>query len=171
MTLAAFKAIGYQAAKEFAARDPRSPTVSILSLYDRVWSISITDIDPRCVPVYPSDSDDVLRLKFEDIDADDLAAQAILIGGPPRLFTSEMADAVCAFIRRAHASDGRDLLVVNCMAGVSRSGAVATFAMQACGGSRDLFAAMNPHVVPNAFVGRLLRESWAGIGTSAFEVA
>ena len=85
--------------------------------------------------------------------------------------TAEADRAARAFIRRAHASDGRDLLVVNCMAGVSRSGAVATFAMQACGGSRDLFAAMNPHVVPNAFVGRLLRESWAGIGTSAFEVA
>lgn len=163
--LVAFKAISYVEAKRFAVSHHLSTTTGLAQNYNRTWIISITEPNEElCPPIYTSEMSDVLPLQFEDIDADDWRKHDIefvdLKGGPVRLFTTEQAKKVCEFIRRAHAEPGHDLLVVNCYAGVSRSGAIVAFARQVCGASYDLFKTMNAHIVPNAFVGRLLREEW-----------
>lgn len=163
--LVAFKAISYVEAKRFACSQPLSTTTGLAQNYGRIWIISVTEpIEEHCPPIYTSEMQDVLPLKFEDIDADDWRKHGIefvdLKSGPIRVFTPEQARKVCEFIRRAHSEPGHDLLVVNCIAGVSRSGAIVEFARQVCGASYDLFKSMNSHIVPNAFVGKLLREAW-----------
>lgn len=164
--LVAFRAIPYREARLFANRHPSSITLTQSFSYDRTWVVSVTE--PRAISygsaIYEAETDNVLPLEFEDIDLDDWQSNGIapvtVDGNPLRVFTAEQAKRVCSFVRRAHAAPGADWLVVNCMAGVSRSGAIVEFARQVCGGSYDLFRAMNPQIVPNAYVGRLLREAW-----------
>jgi len=178
VSLVAFRAIPYVEAQRFADSHPDSPvrhhveshTRYLAKSYDHVWVISVTEADPRCEPIYKSETADVLPLQFDDVDADQWNAAGIPLfyngkrsekSEPVIIFTIEQARKACAFIKKAHAEPGHDILVVNCMAGVSRSGAIVTFARQVCGASYDLLHQMNPHIVPNAFVGRLLREAWS----------
>ncbi len=73
-----------------------------------------------------------------------------------------MTRRVCDFVLRAHrdAPERRDLLLVNCHAGVSRSGAIADFARSVTGVDYDSFRRLNPQVVPNAFVRSTLMAAW-----------
>jgi predicted protein tyrosine phosphatase len=77
-----------------------------------------------------------------------------------------MAQKTCAFIHRAHHSDpsSRDVLLVNCHAGISRSGAIADFARVVAELDYDAFKRANPRIVPNAFVLRTLFEAWERLG-------
>lgn len=167
-------AVPYRKMEEYKFRMEKSELGQMLQRYARVWVISITD--PASPPLFLEMSN-VLPLQFHDVDADRYDPQAITIlpsgewlqdPEAPRTetpqivpFTSEMAAAVVQFVMRAHndPEDCSDVLVVNCMAGVSRSGAVADFARVACRVPFESFAKSNRHIVPNPYVRRLLFEA------------
>jgi predicted protein tyrosine phosphatase len=75
------------------------------------------------------------------------------------LFSAPEARRMLSFIQMAHADPRRGLLAVHCHAGVSRSGAVVTFAQEAYRLDKDMFEMMNDGIIPNKFVLRLLHEA------------
>lgn len=77
---------------------------------------------------------DVLTVYFDDIEAptDGLT-----------LFTSRQADEIIDFILRNRKSD---TLLIHCYAGISRTGAVADFALKLLGGKKRVSHSINTHV-------------------------
>jgi hypothetical protein len=86
------------------------------------------------------------------------------------LFTKQQADTVVKFCNDRKAEPTDDVLVAQCDAGISRSGAVAEFAAEFFGIPFDVFFRQNPQIIPNSFVRRLLRESAGLTGESAFQI-
>jgi len=125
--------------------------------HGKVWIISITDVGKK--PIFEP-SADTLVLQFDDLDLDDtdfLPAKA--------LFQPEQAELIVRFILKAHedAAYRRDLLLVNCLGGVARSGAVAEFTKDLLGLDVAEFDELNPHIVPNKFVLQLLRDALGSV--------
>jgi len=86
------------------------------------------------------------------------------------LFDRAMARRVSDFIAERTTEPGDDILVCQCGAGVSRSGAVGAFACEVFGLDCVEFLRRN-HAHPNPFVLRLLREEAGLAGKSAFMTA
>ena len=72
------------------------------------------------------------------------------------LFTAEQAKRVVRHLQVIHRRESSEMLVVQCFAGISRSGAIATFASDLYQLSYDKFKVDNPHVQPNSYVLALL---------------
>lgn len=168
------KAISYKMMKNY--KDGFDYDTCIFeNTHDDIWIISVTD--PDVSPLF-SNNDKVLVLQFDDVDPEydknlykdlsdddqqiDQIVTEILY---KNAFTPQQAKQVVEFIMKANsASDtNSDGLLVNCMAGVSRSGAITTFARQICGMSYDKFKAMNPQIVPNSYVLKLLHEEYMSL--------
>lgn len=79
------------------------------------------------------------------------------------LFGKRQAMEIVAFLAERKVEEGDDVLVCHCDAGISRSGAVATFACEFYGLSYSAFLLDNPRLHPNPMVLRMLREA-AGLG-------
>jgi predicted protein tyrosine phosphatase len=145
--------------------------------HDNVWIVSVTDCDID--PIFQN-GERILTLQFEDVDpewfarfntdevVDDFGGMSGMTGQEilghltfENPFTPEQAMETVDFILRAHASDGNDCLIVNCMAGVSRSGAIATMTQQICQINYDSFKRMNPQIIPNAHVMRLMTDYYS----------
>jgi predicted protein tyrosine phosphatase len=124
--------------------------------------ISITD--PEEDPIFPEDTDDILTFQFHDVDPE-------WFQGPTwteearnayRWMQPEEAKRCFEFVRRHHEKPDVCFLYVNCMAGISRSGAVGTFAHRYAQTDRDHFERTNPEIMPNTHVLRLLMREWYG---------
>lgn len=115
---------------------------------DQYWVISINC--PESEPLFGNyKCDTLLSLKFHDT--------TYRINWTSILFDEDMADKVIEFLERVKAADdGKDLLI-HCMAGVSRSGAVGTFAREFLDLDYEEFTRDNPHICPNPLVMKLLR--------------
>ena len=72
------------------------------------------------------------------------------------LFDKEMAESVIKFVDKVK-DDGIKILVVNCEAGVSRSGAIATWTVDYLGLNYEKFRRKNPHIYPNTYVMSILK--------------
>lgn len=126
------------------------------SILDRHCLISCV----KTVPELP-DHPNWLRLEFDDIRRGcDIPANL----NPQQqalIFAEGHADRIIDFIVHQHACLGRQrLLIVNCALGVSRSGAVGTFANEMLGLSSAVFAVDNPQVSVNPLVLECLRQRW-----------
>jgi predicted protein tyrosine phosphatase len=182
MSLTTVHAVSYDAMAEFlAGANPLGACATLAARHDRVWVVSVTN-SARCplncfegwddgpVPLV-QDGEDRVALAFDDIEPKVDAASGIELGRDGRYvyFDEAMARRVCAFVDRAHRDDAAsdDLLLVNCHAGVSRSGAIADFARTVVGMDYGEFRRLNPQVVPNVFVRRLLFEAWMEMGLPA----
>ena len=128
----------------------------------RVISIRSSDgwNDSFPVPQGVRPNDNLLCLAFDDCTTWDEAWREHEM---PELFNEEIAVRIVRFVR-----DDSMLLVVQCTAGISRSGAIGValdefFNLR--GGrnpaDHEYFAAHNPQVRPNALVLRLMREALA----------
>ena len=74
------------------------------------------------------------------------------------LFNDQLAEQVIGFLILCNQCDNEDsVLVVHCDAGISRSGAVGTFAVDYFGLNYNDFIKDNPGLSPNSFVSRILR--------------
>ena len=73
------------------------------------------------------------------------------------LFDKDMAKSVISFVDRLNREKEDSSLIVHCRAGISRSGAVGTFACDFCGINYDDFKCINPNIFPNYHVLRLLK--------------
>ena len=124
---------------------------------DNVRIISITDLDADLI--FQNESDRVLTFAFDDVEPTDMSG---VTSSPAkyRLFSRADASRIVQAIQRWHAEDTPLSLMVNCMAGVSRSAAVCEFAYRVCGINSEIFKRDNPIRFPNGHVLRLLvRES------------
>lgn len=169
MTIKSVRAVSYRAIQRWKEEPHDSPITSWGLWFDNVWLIHITDVD---MPSLFHDSEKCITLKFEDIDPNWFAKkkgymenddQAILSGvfSGERIFSQADAKKVLDFLHRANANpDSNDALLVNCMAGVSRSGAVVDFARVMFGIGFDEFKRLNPRIVPNRHVKQLLFAAW-----------
>ncbi len=75
-----------------------------------------------------------------------------------KAFTALQAEELLMFI---DSHKDKDICVVHCTAGISRSGAVGTFINEYIDGDRDAFEKRNPYLHPNNLVLRLLKEALA----------
>ena len=82
-------------------------------------------------------------------------------------FDEQMGKDIIGTITRAEGWDDA-VLVAHCDAGVSRSGAVGTFAVEYLGLDYETFIKENPYTVPNPFVLRTLRKIYGYNNKSAF---
>ncbi len=97
----------------------------------------------------PAESDGVLVLHFDDIEAPIEGAEDRFV-----LFDRAMAERILSFLQNLA---GRHL-IVHCHAGVARSGAVALFAHELLGTDAEQFARDNPSIAPNRLVLSMLRD-------------
>lgn len=115
---------------------------AVLSKYN---VISIFDDDG---PVFQARHENLLELDFHDITPDYSYERC-------RLFNKEQANNTVAFIAKIPPCKN---LIVHCRAGISRSGAVGTFAAIARGESVASLHQRHPRVHPNQWVLSLLQE-------------
>ena len=158
MSIKAAIAVPYYVMKEYLTGSwPFNRISTMAQNYDKVWIISITNptIEGRedNVPPLVTDGEDRIALQFHDIDSVDCDHKTIP-------FDLAMADKIVNFIKKAHQGDSNDLLVVNCHAGISRSGAVSEFAGYVCDLDYSSWRRQNSSVIPNVLVSRLLFKAW-----------
>ena len=122
-----------------------------MALDPHVALISI--IDSNSEPVVPDGyGPNVLTVKFDDVNPDGWPSGADYV-----TMSDSQADKIVKFILSHDADEVRKRLVIHCLVGVSRSGAVATFAQQVCkGADMEYFMANNRHIMPNVHVQRAL---------------
>jgi predicted protein tyrosine phosphatase len=138
----------------------------VVGKYHAVWVISVTNSPGSPTNVFEGWKNGVHPLVQED-DAkialvfDDVKPSALGVYNPLFVyFDDRMAEKVASFISRVHqTSNTKDLLLVNCHAGISRSGAIVTFASELVQINPELFNQTNPNIFPNKFVLELLRKT------------
>lgn len=110
--------------------------------------ISIRDSNMRD-PIFP-DGEFVLNLVFDDIEPVVPGVEDVYISQGQGPFTDQHKLMIDAFLKNV---DRRlPLLLVNCHAGVSRSGAVALYAGHVLFGNFDMVIIENPNINPNRWV-------------------
>lgn len=144
--------------RRFLKRKPRDKWLEMLA-ESRVISIRSSYGDDATFPVPPGvrPNANLLCLTFDDSTGfDDWPGYDL-----PLLFDETMAARIVGFVR-----DDSLPLVVQCTAGISRSGAIGVafdefFNLREGRNPADhaYFVAQNPHVRPNALVMRLMREA------------
>lgn len=92
----------------------------------------------------------------KDIDVANLDGSGTTIKA--KAFTAEQAKELYSFIKNN--IEGKETVLIHCTAGVSRSGAVASFIHDFVGGNWDEFKRNNRYIVPNAHIYRLLHDEW-----------
>lgn len=143
MILRAF-VVPKQLLEEFVAQFP--------TLLDRHFVISICD--PGEARPLPGAHVNLLNVTFCDIAPDDIpAAQRQRF---PSMSAQDALDVVST-LKRWHASDLRGNLIVQCHAGISRSGAVGMFATELLELDCELFRKEHPWVEPQPYMLNLLR--------------
>ena len=109
------------------------------------------------LPYFKQDHANVLRLWFDDCSED---KSGILLTGEPyteKAMTPDQAQTIYDFLL-AQQNAGRTNGVVHCAAGVSRSGAVGTFAADFFEVDRTEFKRINPYIQPNPHILSLLNK-------------
>lgn len=121
-------------------------------LKEQSFFISINDTCGTEEVPYFKPSKNVLVLFFDDVDHDFQSGEHFI-----KAFTSEQAVEVLEFIQK---HKEKESCIIHCTAGVSRSGAVATFVNDNFGGSDKIdFDKNNPYILPNALVLQLLNRA------------
>ncbi len=123
-------------------------------LLDAHFVISICD--PGEDRPLPSAHPHLLNLTFCDVAPEDIPeAQRQRF---PAIAPQDASNVVSA-LKRWHESDRRGNLLVQCHAGISRSGAVGLFSNELLGLSSEQFLSRHPWVEPQPYVLKLLQET------------
>lgn len=179
MSIVTVCAVPYEVMADYLRGDnPLNPCAVAAEAHARVWIISVIS-SPQCpINVFEAWGDGPVPLVERAVDRlplvfDDIEPRADPSGDDVRdprfvYFDEELALRVCEFVRLAHGDDParRDLLLINCHAGVSRSGAIADFARAVTGVDYDAFTRANAQIVPNVFVRRALFAAWDKLGAA-----
>ena len=102
-----------------------------------------------------------IRLRFADIEYPCDERIISPNGDNPihvKLMTRGQAQLIVDFVVSIHSRPEHITLYVNCLAGISRSGAIAKFVQQSCQINPEIFSSCNPDIYPNLHVLRLLHE-------------
>lgn len=100
-------------------------------------------------PLLKEEHYNVLNLWFDDVGAE------MMIEGI-KAFSYSDAEKIIEFLDN---NKKVEVLIVYCAAGISRSGAVGTFALDYLNGDKEFFKNTNPHILPNNRVMRMLNET------------
>lgn len=128
----------------------------------------ISIVDPDSSFVFNEDAarnNDILQFRFDDVDPDWFTASSINAKNFV-LFTTDDAEEIISALKRWHAEEMQITLIINCMAGISRSAAIAEFVRRLYGVKEGIgitdaqFCLDNPVRFPNAHVLRLLMRAW-----------
>jgi predicted protein tyrosine phosphatase len=120
-------------------------------------AVVVSIIDPEEEPIFEQDTERTITLRFHDLDPrwpvnTDLDPKDVFM-------TERDARRIVDHVLTFHRDPARWALLVNCMAGVSRSGAVATFVQRYANIPERKFRKQNPGLHPNEHVlGLLVRE-------------
>ena len=137
--------LSYEAMLE-RARDHRIPA--------NTFVVSI--IDPEEEPIFAADTDRIITVRFHDLDPQ-RPVDPERDPRPSYVFMSEEdATRIVAHVIRFHQHPQPWELFVNCMAGISRSGAVGTFVQRVVGIPAEQFLTQNTGLRPNPYVLKLL---------------
>lgn len=152
MSIKAVKAIPRFLMKSLFVTDENSSKIKqYVDQFDDVWIISITDPGSN---LFKNESDHIIKLEFHDSSPENPERAREELDNGIILFDEAMANKIVNFMEKANQNnkEGNDLLLVNCMMGVSRSGAVVDIARQLFGLDYDEFKQNNPQIVPNVYV-------------------
>ncbi len=100
-----------------------------------------------CVGALSLQFDDLILSKLDEVTAREMRKKYIP-------FDSNMAIQIIDFIEEI--KDKCELLIVHCAAGVSRSGAIGEWVMEYLGLNNEEFNKVNPCIVPNGDVKRIM---------------
>lgn len=114
--------------------------------------ISITGTED--IPIFDAINENILPVVFDDINPVPLLKLASC--SEMKVMDINQANSIIDFIYKWHKVDTKYTLVVNCMAGICRSGAVVSFAHLICNTDPVLFVENNPNILPNDWVLNLL---------------
>lgn len=157
--LTAAKALSFESMKNLLRNhDHLLSKNSFISIAPQELRENATDI------AWPNNSERWLSMYFDDIRPEHLHLLPSLeeqYGRRMNTFAEEQADEVLNFLKQCHARPQEETLYVNCLAGVSRSGAFVSFACETFNLDRKKFLQDNPEIMPNNLVLYLLRERWA----------
>lgn len=141
----------------------------VLNESDLLGSNSFISITPpelkeeNAAVEWPANSERWLSLFFEDIRPEHIPLLPIFeeqMGRRILRFDEACADKILDFLEICQERKTEETLYVNCVAGISRSGAVASFACEVFNLDRVKFHRDNPQILPNNLVLYLLRERW-----------
>lgn len=101
---------------------------------------------------FKEDHDNVMNLQFDDVEHDG-GIDPMGIVHRTKAFSEKQAERLFKFIEK---NRDKEQCIVHCMAGVSRSGAVGEFINGYAQGDWATFKRMNPQILPNGRVLRML---------------
>ena len=113
---------------------------SLISICDRPEE-AVVETPEHIVRLQQYGCTEVLKLFFEDVGC--------MYEDDTRLFTEEQGLQILEFLNR-HKTE--DTIVVQCHAGIARSGAIGVFATRYFHLDEGVFKRDNPHIYPNDFV-------------------
>ena len=119
-----------------------------------VFVVSI--VDPEEAPIFAADTDRIITLRFHDLDPE-WPVDPERDPRPSYVFMNEEdAKRIVNHVVKFHEHPEPWELLVNCMAGISRSGAVGTFVQRVVGIPAEQFLTQNTGLRPNPYVLKLL---------------
>ena len=125
-----------------------------------IWDAGSTlKLQPNIISIHGSDQTslfeqkqkNILTLQFDDIGHRDYLGNGWNASWIP--FNAGHAFRIIDFLRKM---DQTLPLVINCHAGISRSGAIGTFACKYFGLDYSDFSMENRHIIPNSFILKIL---------------
>ena len=125
------------------------PMTAFISICSEVDQENFLDQRPH----FTKDTDNVLNLLFEDI-TEDVMTKTMGKDVLMKAFTKDQGKKIVEFLEK---HKDKESLIVHCAAGISRSGAVGTFAAEYYDLNYSDFKKDNPHIHPNSLVITTLR--------------
>lgn len=111
--------------------------------------------------ILPPDSDRWVTLRFDDINSRGLAAMTPEEAARYTIFSDQQADRIIDLVEASQRDTEQEhIFLVNCAAGVCRSGAVVSFIQEIIRLDWEQFRRDNPNVAPNDIVLKTLRARW-----------
>ncbi len=116
----------------------------------------VSIVDPEEDPIFPEDTDRILTVKFHDLDPE-WPVDPERDPRPSYVFMNEnRARRIVDHVIKFHQHPEPWEFLVNCMQGISRSGAVGTFVQRVAGIPAEQFVTTNSALHPNRYVLKLL---------------
>jgi len=139
------RALSYQQMVAFIKKQPvQIQSDEAIVPHDTVKIISITD--PDVPKLFFEEVGKVITFNYRDIEA---TCEPEKYTPSPEHMTQEDAGKIVDFIQEVHALPARVLLLVNCMFGQARSGAIVDYTGNVCGLGYWNTRKRNPQIVPN----------------------
>ncbi len=141
--------LSYEAMRERARHDRIPATACVVSI-----------VDPEEEPIFEEDTERIITVRFHDLDPQ-WPVDPERDPRPSYVFMSaDQARQIVDHLLRFHAHPAPWEFLVNCMAGISRSGAVGTFVQRVADIPDEHFLTQNTGLHPNGYVLKLLMREW-----------